>query len=176
MAYLRDLLLVIAIVLTGALFGASLYDQVVMAPNYGADIPQSLEHAKQFMVAASPANLFRFLAPATQISLLLSLILNGGVKGRRWFLLVALLLTVAGDVITFTFHYPRNAILFTDPMNTPVGVLTKAAVEWSYGNVARCCLILIANLLVIFAAMPAKRTLSATTPEADRTSAAVSAR
>jgi uncharacterized membrane protein len=150
---LRDLLLVTATVLTGALLGAGLYDQFVMAPNYGTNIPTSLEHLRQFMSVANPGSLFRVLAPAAQITLLLALILNWGLRTRRWFILAAFLLVITGDVVTFTYHYPRNAILFTDPMNMPVGVLTKAAVDWSYGNIARCCLILVANILVIFAGM-----------------------
>src|SRR6478672_11058690 len=108
---LMNISLVVAIILIGAVFGAAFYESVVMAPNYAANVPNSLEHAKEFFSVANPGNFFRLVAPVTQITLLIALVFNWrGAPERRWWILGALLLAVATDVITFTFHYPRNAI------------------------------------------------------------------
>ena len=142
MLKIKQLLLCLSIILLGALFGGSLYDSIVMAPNYRIGIPQSLEHVRQFMAAANPGSFFRVISPLTQLSILISLILGWRrPAGRKWWLIAALLLIVAGDVFTFTFHYPRNAILFHDPMHTPPEILEKAAVEWAYGNYLRILLV-----------------------------------
>jgi hypothetical protein len=142
MSKLKEIVLCLAIVSTGALFGGSLYDSLVLAPNYRVGIPQSLEHLRQFMAVANPGNFFRLIAPLTQLSILISVILGWRrPAGRRWWLILALVLIVAGDVFTFTFHYPRNAILFHDPMHTPPETLEKAAVEWAYGNYLRILLV-----------------------------------
>ncbi|MFL6254090.1 MAG: anthrone oxygenase family protein, partial [Pyrinomonadaceae bacterium] len=131
-----------SIISIGALFGGSLYDSLVLAPNFRVGLPQSLEHLRQFMAVANPGSFFRFIAPLTQLSILISLILGWRrPAGRRWWLVVALVLIVAGDVVTFTFHYPRNAILFGDPMHTPPEVLEKAAIEWANGNYLRILLV-----------------------------------
>jgi hypothetical protein len=138
----RQLVLCLSIILLGALFGGSLYDSIVMAPNYRIGIPQSLEHVRQFMAAANPGSFFRAISPLTQLSILISLILGWRrPAGRKWWLIAALLLIVVGDVFTFTFHYPRNAILFHDPMHTPPEVLETAAREWAYGNYLRILLV-----------------------------------
>jgi uncharacterized membrane protein len=142
MSKIRELILCLAIISIGALFGGSLYDSLVLAPNFRVNVPQSLEHLRQFMAVANPGSFFRFLAPLTQISILISLILGWKrPAGRRWWLIPALVLIVAGDVITFTFHYPRNAILFGDPLHTPSETLEQAAREWAYGNYLRILLV-----------------------------------
>jgi|SRR6185437_1507303 len=142
MSKIKEPLLCLAIIFLGVLFGGSLYDSIVMAPNYRIGIPQSLEHLRLFMAAANPGSFFRVVAPLTQLSILISLILGWRrPAGRKWWLIAALLLIVAGDVVTFTFHYPRNAILFHDPMHTPPEMLETAAREWAYGNYVRILLV-----------------------------------
>jgi hypothetical protein len=146
--------LVGAIVLIGALFGAASYESVVMAPNYAANVPSSLEHAKEFFSVTNPGNFFRLIAPLTQITLLITLVLNWrGAPGRRVWIFGALFFAIATDLITFSFHYPRNAILFTDPMNTPPEVLAAAAGQWINGNYVRIALLLSGTLCAIKAAM-----------------------
>jgi hypothetical protein len=58
-----------------SLFGASLYDTVVMAPNLKGG-PAGLEHGRLFMSNATPANLFRLLSPATQVLLVAAVVAN----------------------------------------------------------------------------------------------------
>jgi Domain of unknown function (DUF1772) len=142
MSTIKELLLCLAIILLGSLLGGSVYDAIVMAPNYRVGIPQSLEHVRQFMAVANPGSFFRVISPLTQLSILISLILGWKrPAGRRWWLLPALLLIIAGDVVTFTFHYPRNAILFHDPVHTSPPILQQAANEWAYGNYLRIVLV-----------------------------------
>lgn len=142
MSRIKEIVLCLAVIFIGALFGGSIYDSVVMAPNFRVGLPQSLEHLRQFMAVANPGSFFRVIAPLAQLSTLISLVLGWKrPAGRRWWLIPALLLIVAGDVITFTFHYPRNAILFGDPMHTPPQVLEKAATEWAHGNYLRIILV-----------------------------------
>src|SRR5690349_10832337 len=88
------------------LFGASLYDTVVLAPNLKGG-PATLEHGRLFMVHATPANLFRVLSPTTQVLLLLAVVANWSGPERRWPLIGALVALVLCDVITFAYHYPR---------------------------------------------------------------------
>ena len=96
------------------LFGASLYDAVVLAPNFKGG-PATLEHGRLFMVNATPANLFRVLSPTTQVLLLVAVVANWSGPERRWPLIGALVALVLCDVITFTYHYPRLRIMVEAP-------------------------------------------------------------
>jgi hypothetical protein len=162
MSKIKEPLLCLATIFLGALLGGSLYDSIVMAPNYRVGIPQSLEHVRQFMAAANPGSFFRVISPLTQLSILISLILGWRrPAGRKWWLIAALLLSIAGDVLTFTFHYPRNAILFHDPLHTPPEILERAASEWAYGNYVRIMLVGAALICALKALLLGRRSQDA---------------
>src|SRR3954452_8985522 len=113
---LRLISVAIALVVSAMLLGAAVYESVVLAPNLqGA--PASLEHARGFYHVTNPGVFFRVLSPATQLFLLFALVCNWKpIPGTRWQLATALVLAILADVITFKFHYPRNAILFSAPL------------------------------------------------------------
>ena len=131
----------LALLGSGALFGAALYDAVVLAPNLRGG-PSGLEHGRLFMAAATPANLFRVLAPATQILVVLSIGFNWRDPQARWSLIGALIALIAGDAITFKYHYPRNRQMFTAPLTVPPEQLATAAQQWAAANWMRVALVL----------------------------------
>lgn len=139
----------IALVVAAMLLGAAVYESVVLAPNLqGA--PTSLEHARGFYHVTNPGVFFRVLSPATQLFLLVALVCNWRpTPGTRWRLAGALALAILADVITFQFHYPRNAILFIAPLTNAPADLNRVAAEWATGNYVRIVLILTAALLVM---------------------------
>jgi len=125
----------------GALFGGSLYDAVVLAPNLRGG-PGGLEHGRLFMARATPANLFRIAAPLTQALTLLALIANWSSPQCRWPLAAAFVALLVNDVITFTYHYPRNRLFFTAPLTIEPQRLDKAARQWAAMNLVRVTLVL----------------------------------
>jgi hypothetical protein len=131
------------------LLGTGVYESVVVAPNLqGA--PSSLEHARGFYHATNPGTFFRVISPGTQLFLLLALVCNWSpIPFTRWRLAGALALAILGDVITFKFHYPRNTILFSDPLTRSAADLDRVATEWAAGNYVRIAVILIAVVLVM---------------------------
>jgi hypothetical protein len=124
-----------------SLFGASLYDAVVLAPNLKGG-PAGLEHGRLFMATTTPANLFRILSPATQLLLLAAVVINWSGPQRRWLLLGALAAGVLGDVITFKYHYPRVRLMFTAPLTVEPARLALAAEQWASANRIRVALVL----------------------------------
>jgi Domain of unknown function (DUF1772) len=146
---LRLISAAIALALSVMLLGTGVYESVVVAPNLqGA--PSSLEHARGFYHATNPGTFFRVLSPGTQIFLLLALVCNWApVPLTRWRLAGALALAIAGDVVTFKFHYPRNTILFSDPLTRSAADLDRVATEWAAGNYVRIAVILTAVVLVM---------------------------
>ena len=146
---LRLISAAIALALSAMLLGTGVYESVVVAPNLqGA--PSSLEHARGFYHATNPGMFFRVLSPGTQVFLLLALVCNWvPIPLTRWRLAGALALAVLGDAITFKFHYPRNTILFSDPLTGSAADLDRVAKEWAAGNYVRIVVILIAVVLVM---------------------------
>ena len=138
--------------LTGlsALLGASLYDAVVLAPNLQTG-PQGLEHGRLFLSRATPARLFRVLSPMTQVLLLSATAALWTREPARWLVGAALLAIVACDVITFRYHYPRNRLMFTAPLDVPAARLLTAARQWRAGNFIRVLLIFVGWALVVIA-------------------------
>lgn len=138
----------LALLSTGALLGGALYDAAVLAPNLRGG-PAALEHGRLFMAAATPANLFRRLAPATQVLMLLAIAANWSDAQARWTLAVALVLLILTDVITFKFHYPRNRLLFTAPLDEAPETLALAARQWAMANLVRVALVLTAWICAV---------------------------
>jgi hypothetical protein len=152
MSTLRLIITAAALLGASALVGASLYDAVVLAPNLQGG-PARLEHGRLFMSAATPGNLFRILSPSTQVLLLLAVVVNWGTSRRRWPLVGAFLALVLSDVITFTYHYPRNQLMFEAPLTVEPEQLRIAAREWAAANLARVALVLVCWLATVTALM-----------------------
>jgi hypothetical protein len=52
-------------------------------------------------------------------------------------------------VITFQFHYPRNAILFGAPLTGRPADFDRVATQWAAGNYVRIAVLLTAVVLVL---------------------------
>jgi uncharacterized membrane protein len=152
MSTLRLIVTGSALLGASALVGASLYDAVVLAPNLRGG-PTALEHGRLFMSAATPANLFRILSPSTQFLLFLAVVVNWRSPQRRWLLVAALVALVLSDVITFTYHYPRNRLMFDAPLTVEPERLSRAAGEWAAANFLRVALVLGCWLATLIALM-----------------------
>lgn len=136
----------LAVVGLGMLLGAASYESFVMAPNYAARAPESLEHARAFFVAANPGMFFRVLGPVTQALLVLALVSSWRAPAVRWWIVGALALLLVGDAVTFAFHYPRNDRMFVRPLaESSPAELQSAAHEWGRGNHLRVGLLAFAT-------------------------------
>lgn len=147
------ILATLALIGVALLLGACAYESVVMAPNFEREIPASIEAARQFLKRTTPGHYFRILAPVTQLLLVAGVIMSWQVMAARWALLTALGVLLFTDAITFTYHYPRLAIMFRGPMPEDHALLARAAREWAMGNIVRVALLLVAFLAVLRAVL-----------------------
>lgn len=148
---LEHALLTLSLLGLALLLGATAYESVVMAPNYGRDVPESIDVARRFLQRTTPAHYFRVLTPVTQLILLGSVVITWRSAEVRYPTLAALVVLVLLDGITFTFHYPRLAIMFKGPMPEDAQRLRRAAREWAVGNIVRIALLIAAVLAVLHA-------------------------
>ena len=134
----------------GMLLGGGVYESVVMAPNYRSNLPQSLDHLRHFMTVTTPANFFRVVSPITMISLVATVIVYWWSIPTRWWFIAALVTLILADSITYGFHYPRNKVLFIEPLSSDINMLRRLAQEWATGNLVRIVLLVIATVMATY--------------------------
>jgi hypothetical protein len=144
--FLTRAILYATILLMAAILGANVYTSVVDAPNWGSSIPASMDAAKHYFAVANPGAFFRIFAPAAQVAALISVIVSWRFGWMaRGLTLAALALMISGDILTFSYFYPRNELMFGTGSH-PVDILQNAWSSWSEMNHFRSGLILTATL------------------------------
>jgi uncharacterized membrane protein len=146
---IRRAILYAAVLTLAIVLGANLYNSVVDARNWGADIPASLATARQYFAVADPGHFFRIFSPLSQVFALTALVACWKIPGARLAAGVALMCAVGADVLTFAYFYPRNAIMLAAMPD--VTAASAAWREWSAMNHVRSALVLVAGVAELFA-------------------------
>jgi hypothetical protein len=130
----------LSLVIAGGILLTNLYTSIVDAKSWGADIPDSIDTARQYYKTTNPGDFFRVFSPLNQLLALVAMIAfwNRG-KRVRTMLIVALALYVVAEGMTFGYFYPRNAIMFEKPID--VAAVKTAWQEWDSMNWVRSLLI-----------------------------------
>lgn len=149
----RKIIIMLAATFAAGLLFANIYTSVVDAPNWGSNIPVSVQAARDYFHAANPGTFFRIFSPLGQIVTMAALVLNWTAdKKVRYFLLAALVLAVSTDAFTFAYFYPRNDIMFINPMDGNTDAIRAAWSQWSTMNWPRSAIIAV-GLIFDFAAL-----------------------
>lgn len=149
---MKNLILFTSIAFASGLLFTNVYNSLIDAKSWGADIPRSIETAREYFKHVNPGNFFRLFSPVNQVLGLLALVLFWkSFPGARIYLGMALGLYVLCDVFTFAYFYPRNNIMFTSPM-TDMEAVKKAWQGWNSMNWLRS-FILFAGLICSFLAL-----------------------
>lgn len=150
---MKLLFLFASIALASGLLFANIYTSLIDARSWGADIPRSIETAREYFKTVNPGNFFRIFSPANQVVALLVLILFWKVSATaRIYLGMALALYVCTEMFTFAYFYPRNSIMFEKGSLTDIDTLKKAWMGWSTMNWLRS-FVIFAGLVFSFLAL-----------------------
>ena len=144
-----EVLIAMSIIGLGMLLGGGVYESVVMAPNHRNNVPESLVHLRQFLKITTPANYFRFVSPTTFLILTVTVVACWHVEAARWWIAGALCIHIISDTITYSYHYPRNKILFVDPLIDDADRLLRLSKEWNRGNIVRIILLSVSVSLTL---------------------------
>jgi uncharacterized membrane protein len=124
-----------AIILASGLLFVNVYNSLVDAPNWGSDIPTSIQAARNYFQVTTPGSFFRIFSPANQIVTLVALVLGWPLGWRaRFIAIIALVTAVGADVFTFAYFYPRNEIMFVASPIPDNAALRAAWQGWSTVN------------------------------------------
>ncbi len=80
----RRIVICLAVITLGGVLGASVYNSVVDAPRWGANIPESLNTAQRYFTVTNPATLFRVASPLAQAWLSCQVRLTDTPPSTRW--------------------------------------------------------------------------------------------
>lgn len=150
---MRKIVLYAAVAFSSGLFFTLVYNSIVNAANWESNIPQSITATKDFFVVANPGTFFQVVDPTTMLLTVLALILIWKQSSSiRLVLGIALLCYVSSMILTFTYFYPRNDIMFLSKQLPDTETLKKAASEWGRMGWVRCLLSL-AGLVCTFIAL-----------------------
>jgi len=151
---MKRIILIIAALFASGLLFVNVYTSIVDAPNWGHDIPNSLMAARAYMSVANPGTFFRMVSPVSQVAALLALMICWRAGTRvRIYCAIALILAVCTDVFTFAYFYPRNEILFVQPLSSDTEFLRKTWSEWTTMNWPRSGLLLVEVIVDYLALM-----------------------
>lgn len=111
-------LLFTSISLASGLLFVNVYASMVDSKSWGANIPQSIETAREYFKIVNPGTFFRIISPINQVVALLVLILFWKVSvAARIYLGTALALYVLTEVFTFAYFHAKNKLLLeTSPL------------------------------------------------------------
>lgn len=150
---MKKIVLYAAVAFSSGLFFTLIYNSIVNAANWESNIPQSITATRDFFVVANPGTFFQLVDPTNMLLVVLALILFWKKSSSiRLFLGIALLCYIASMILTFTYFYPRNEIMFLSEQLPDTESLKKAATEWGRMGWVRSLLSL-AGLVCTFIAL-----------------------
>ena len=150
---MKKIVLYISVAFSSGLFFTLVYNSIVNAANWESNIPQSITATRDFFVVANPGTFFQLIDPTNMLLVVLALILFWKRSSSiRLYLGIALLCYITSMILTFTYFYPRNDVMFLSQQLPDTETLKKAATEWGRMGWVRCLLSL-AGLVCTFIAL-----------------------
>ena len=128
---MKKLILFLSIISASGLVMITLYNLIVDAKSWGADIPASILTVRDYYKHVDPRNFFAIIAPINQSLILLTIILfwKDGKTVRTYFSISFLLYAVIG-LLTFVYFIPRDIIIFTSPIEGHTEEIETALSQW----------------------------------------------
>jgi hypothetical protein len=120
-------------------FGGVAAETVMLYPNIFGDAPASLHRAREFMVAGGPSDYFPPLGASVVVLSLVATVLTWRDPRLRWWIVGAAAVFVACEFLfSVVFFWPRNEIMFVDPVGThSPAYLRQVAEEFVAGHWVR---------------------------------------
>lgn len=135
---MKTIFLFASIAVASGLLFTNIYTSLIDAKSWGSDIPNSIATAREYYKAANPGNFFRLFSPANQVLGILVVVLFWNASPTiRLYLIVALLMYLLAEGLTFGYFYPRNAVLFKTAPLSDTALLKKTWSAWSTMNWVR---------------------------------------
>jgi hypothetical protein len=137
----KKLIAFLSIICASGLVMVTIYNLIVDARSWGADIPASIQTVRDYYKHVDPRNFFAIVAPINMVLIVLSIILFW--KDRhsvRTYFIISFLLYAIIAALTFVYFVPRDRIIFTMPVEGHLDQITTALSQWKSMNWLRTLL------------------------------------
>lgn len=132
---IKIIVLFLAIIVNSGLLFVNLYNSIVDAPNWGSNIPSSIDTARNYFTTKSPADFFKIFGIIIHILGINCVIRFWKTdKQIRLYNISALVLILIIDLLTFIYFFPRNDIMFDLNSTADIQTLTRVWNEWVIMN------------------------------------------
>ena len=135
---MKKIILFLSIISASGLFMITIYNLIIDAKSWGADIPASIQTVRDYYKHVDPRNFFSIIAPINQLLILLTIILfwkNG--KSLRLYFSISFLLYAVIGLLTFVYFIPRDLIIFTAPIEAHMQEIKAALLQWKSMQLVR---------------------------------------
>lgn len=141
---MKEAILFTSVALASGILFANVFNSLVISDAARSDIPNSIAAAREYFKTVNPGDFFKIFSPLTQVFTLLSLILFWKTgKSVRLFLGIALLCSISGDILAFTYFHPRNDLMYLSQPILDTETLKTISSEWSSMNWVRSFVLLV---------------------------------
>lgn len=141
---MKEAILFTSVALASGILFANVFNSLVISDAARSDIPNSIAAAREYFKTVNPGDFFKIFSPLTQVFTLLSLILFWKTgKSVRLFLGIALLCSISGDILAFTYFHPRNDLMYLSQPILDTETLKTISSEWSSINWVRSFVLLV---------------------------------
>ena len=141
---MKKVILYLAVAFSSGLFFTMIYNSVVNATNWENNVPDSITATKNFFVVANPGTFFQVIDPANFILAILALLLLWKESASiRLYLGIAIACYISSMILTFSYFYPRNEIMFLSEHLPDTETLKRVANEWGTMNWFRTFLLFV---------------------------------
>lgn len=141
---MKKAILFTSVALASGILFANVFNSLVISDAARSDIPNSIVAAREYFKTVNPGDFFKIFSPVTQVFTLLSLILFWKTgKSVRLFLGIALLCSISGDILAFTYFHPRNDLMYLSQPILDTETLKTISSEWSFMNWVRSFVLLV---------------------------------
>jgi hypothetical protein len=144
---MKKLILFLSIISASGLLMITIYNLVVDAKSWGADIPTSIQTARDYYNKVDPRNFFAIIAPINQFLILLTIVLfwKDSISLRIYFSVSFFSYAIIA-MLTFIYFVPRDIIIFTSPIEGHAEQIKRALSQWKDMNWLRSLLGLVGIL------------------------------
>ena len=132
---MKKIIIFLSIITASGLVMITIYNLIVDAKSWGADIPASIQTVRDYYKYVDPRNFFAIIAPINQLLILLAIILfwKDGRKLRFYFSISFLLYAIIA-ILTFVYFIPRDIIIFSLPVEGNIEKIKTALAQWKDMN------------------------------------------
>ena len=135
---MKKVILYLSIAFMAGIAFVNMYNSIVDTSSWISNVPDSVAVFRQYYHSVNPGTFFRLFSPINQFFALVAVIMFWKTTGKiRLFLIIAFILAVTGDVITFAYFYPRNSQLINLPIQGNTEKFTTILKGWRFMNWVR---------------------------------------